>query len=195
MNRTVKIALSGFLLAFCVLFRADLERSPISHILVLLPCLAMAGGLIAGALGRRHNRLTEANANALTLVAVVTVLFWMLPRYIDLSLVDPWTGAAKFLTLPVLVGAPLAIAWRRTHPFLRGFIKANGLSMLGVLAYLYTHAPVRICNSYLVSEQISLGWAFLYLAIALAVFWTLPLFLPPAARSVRQSRELEGSAQ
>jgi hypothetical protein len=54
--------------------------------------------------------------------------------------------------------------------------------MLGILAFLYTHAPTRLCNVYLLDDQRLLGERFLYLALALAVIWALPLF--SAERSV-----------
>jgi hypothetical protein len=165
-------------LALCVMFRQPLERDPVTHVLVLLPALASAGWLLAVSLGGHRLRPSQPNAHALTLLSVFTVLFWMLPRYIDASLADPVVEAAKFVSIPLLIGAVLAISWTSTHPFLRGFLKANALSMLGVLAFLYTHAPVRICNSYLVSDQQRLGVGFLFIALALGVVWTVPLFFP-----------------
>jgi hypothetical protein len=56
--------------------------------------------------------------------------------------------------------------------------------MLGVLAFLYIHAPVRICNSYLVADQERLGFAFLMTAIGLAIAWAIPLFTPPPRESL-----------
>ena len=96
----------------------------------------------------------------------------------------------KFLSVSLLVGAPLGMAWSRLHPLLRGFVKAQSVSMLGVLGFLYTHAPVRICNSYLVSDQERLGVGFLLVAGGLAACWSLPLLTggPPRhpAMEVRQ---------
>ncbi len=84
---------------------------------------------------------------------------------------------AKFFSIPLLIGIPLAVFWEHAHPIVRGFLKANALSMLGVLAFLYIHAPIRICNNYLVSDQERLGWGFLFMAFALALIWVVPLFV------------------
>ena len=146
--------------------------------LVQLPVLAFSGALFVAGLGARHLRVTEPLANALSLVAVFAILFWMLPRYIDATLVSPVVELAKFISIPVLVGGSLAIGWAKSNPFLRGFLKANAISMLGVLAFLYIHAPVRICNSYLFADQERLGLGFLMTAAGLGLAWAIPLFFP-----------------
>ena len=175
----LRIALSLGLLGRCVLFRQSLEADPVMHVLVQLPVLAFSGALFVAGLGARHLRVTEPLANALSLVAVFAILFWMLPRYIDAALVDPVIEFAKFVSVPVFVGGSLALGWEKSHPFLRGFLKANAISMLGVLSFLYIHAPVRICNSYLFADQERLGFAFLISAVGLGFAWAIPLFTPP----------------
>lgn len=175
---TPRIILSLGLLGGCVLFRQPLEADPVMHVLVQLPLLAISGRLLVSALGGRNLRVTEPWANGLSLVAVFAILLWMLPRLIDAALVDPMVEFAKFVSIPVFVGGSLDLGWAKSSPYLRGFLKANAISMLGVLAFLYTHAPVRICNSYLVADQERLGFAFLITAFGLAVAWTIPLFVP-----------------
>ncbi len=186
--------LSVAVFSTCVAFRQVLERDPVTHMLVLLPALAFAGWLMAKALGGHRAAITKPHANALTLLSVFAILFWMLPRYIDASLVDPWTELAKFVSIPLAVGAVLAVSWKAAHPLLRGFLKANALSMLGVLAFLYTHAPVRICNSYLVLDQERLGYGFLFVALALSLAWTVPLFFPPGMRNRSQGQAFTRAA-
>ncbi|WP_282610486.1 hypothetical protein [Pelagibius sp. Alg239-R121] len=189
MTRTLFAVLSAVLFSGCVVFRGELEADPVTHMLLQLPALALAGVLLLLATDLRFVKLPAYFANAITLVAVFAVFFWMLPRYIDASLINPFVEFAKFLTLPTLVGASLALAWRQAHPFLRGFLKANAISMLGVLGFLYIHAPLRICNSYLVSDQQRLGYGFLIAAIAVSLAWTFPLFFPsPSETGASQSK-------
>ena len=177
---TARFILSLGLLAICVLFRQTLEADPVKHVLIQLPFLAVSGWLfMTGVEGWRKFRIAESAANAFLLVGVFAILFWMLPRFIDATLVNPVAEFAKFISIPVFVGGSLAIGWANSNPFLRGFLKVNAISMLGVLAFLYTHAPVRICNSYLVSDQQRLGFAFLITAIGLGIAWSIPLFAPP----------------
>lgn len=167
------------IIVLCWWLRGGLERDPVTHVLLQLPLLALAGALIAKALLEdRHWCQSPWLKGGLApiLIAIFTIAFWMLPRSIDAALTDPRMEIAKFVTVPLLVGAPLAIAWPKAHPLLRGFLKAEAVSMLAVMAFLYTHAPVRICNAYLVGDQERLGLCFLLAAILCAVLWTGPIF-------------------
>jgi hypothetical protein len=109
----------------------------------------------------------------------------MLPRSIDAAVTDAATEAAKFVMLPAL-GVALATGWARAAPLARAFLMAQAVSMCGVLAFLYTHAPVRLCNAYLIDAQEQLGLAFLLLAPALAALWIVPLVFTGAPAVVRR---------
>lgn len=156
-------------LAEAVALRGGAIESPIQHVLVQMLLLVLAGSVAAWDL-----RVRRDLALPLLFVALTVFLFWMLPRNVDWAL-TPGGEFVKYLSLPLLLGVPLRLSWPWLGPILRGFLKANALSMLGVLGFLYTHAPVRICNSYLVSAQQDLGFAFLYLAGALACLWASPV--------------------
>ena len=175
-----RLILSLGAVGICFLFHEKLESDPVTHLLVQLPVLTISGYLFVIGMGGQNLRITERLANAFSLVAVFGILFWMLPRYIDATLVSPVVELAKFISIPVLVGGSLAIGWAKSNPFLRGFLKANAISMLGVLAFLYIHAPVRICNSYLLADQERLGFAFFISAVGLGIAWAIPLFFPPS---------------
>src|SRR5690606_39809924 len=47
-------------------------------------------------------------------------LAWMIPRVLDAALEDPAVAAAKFLGVPLLLGAPLALSWPRMGFVVRG---------------------------------------------------------------------------
>lgn len=183
MSPQAPLVLAVAIVGFCWFFRGWLESDPVTHVLIQLPLLAFAGALVAHALKslmHRSHRLHEIRNQAalpLILVAIFTTAFWMLPRSIDAALVDPLMELAKFVTVPGMIGAPLWVGWRRAHPLLRGFLKAQTVSMLAVMAFLYTHAPIRICNAYLVADQERLGFGFLFAAIICAILWTVPIFL------------------
>lgn len=154
--------------------RLALEGHLVGHLLVQIPLLALAGGLLGRAL--LDGPPTAAGAGAWTpgglaglLLALFTAVFWMLPRSLDAALVEPAMAAAKFVSLPLLLGLPLALSWPRLHPVARGFVWANLLSMLGFLGWLYLAAPARLCNFYLIEEQTMLGRALLAIGAALAL--------------------------
>lgn len=168
-------------IAEAIALRGGTIESPIQHVLVQMPLLVLAGIVAVHDLKVRQDWTIP-----LLLLALTTFLFWMLPRNVDWAL-TPAGELAKYISLPLLLGLPLRLCWPQLGPILRGFLKANALSMLGVLGFLYTHAPIRICNSYLVSAQQDLGFAFLYLAAVLACIWAFPVlfgyprWLPHAA--------------
>ncbi len=166
-----------------------------THVLVQMPALALVGAMLVPRPGGPRPAAWNRGGVAALLAAAFGMAFWMLPRSIDAAVAAPAMEAAKFVTLPLLVGAPLVVGWARAHPLLRGFLKAQAISMLGILAFLYTHAPVRICNSYLAEDQFRLGVGFLWAAIALAVIWTAPLLVAPGGAASRPSRELPASSR
>ncbi|MEH6631522.1 MAG: hypothetical protein V7776_11865 [Halopseudomonas aestusnigri] len=139
---------------------------PVLHVLVQIPLLLLSGGLLASRV-----TISKDIAYVFLIIALVTLIYWMLPRSIDAALSSPWHNAGKFVSLPLLAGAPLVLSWKHLHPVLRGFLKANAISMLGIFAFLYIHAPIRICNSYLITDQQNLGYGFFYVAISLSNYW------------------------
>jgi hypothetical protein len=148
--------------------------------LVQLPLLVLAGWCLGTScmslFGRA--RKSEWNQGGIPglLIAITALLFWMLPKSLDGALEGIDLEVAKFITLPLCLGVPLALSWRRAHPLVRGFLKAQFLSMLGVLSFLYSAAPIRICNNYLVSEQETLGLLLGAIALLLAGLWGGALF-------------------
>lgn len=179
MSQTSLLAsLTAFLA--CLLFRAPLESSMATHVIVLLPALVATGWLAGHALVRLRPALLTLSWNdsgaAGLLVALFAALFWMLPRSLDWSLGSLLGELAKFVILPALVGLPLALSWPRAPLLVRSFVKANGISMALTLGWIYSVAPVRLCNSYGSGEQELLGIGFLGVAAILAIVWAGPVF-------------------
>jgi hypothetical protein len=164
---------------------ALLESRLASHLAVLLPGLGAAGWLVGSALrgpaGAMNRKWNAAGIPGL-LAAAFTVAFWMLPRALDDSLRDWAMEGAKLLTLPLLAGAPLGLSWPLLGPILRGVVKAQFVSMLGALGWLYSVAPVRLCASYLQSDQQTVGLICLVAAAVLAVNWSAPWFFASGQR-------------
>jgi hypothetical protein len=153
---------------------AWLEGSMVGHMLVQIPLLALAGGLVARwAAGGRRAELAGFNARGFPGLLITTfgVAVWMLPRMLDAALRSPLMEAAKFISVPLFVGVPLALSWPLLPPVARGFIWANLISHAAVVGWLYTVAPNRLCTRYLYDQQGVVGTALLILAMALLVGW------------------------
>ncbi|MCM2307470.1 MAG: hypothetical protein NDI91_08390 [Sulfuritalea sp.] len=181
MNRHTRIGLGAcYLFLATPVARSALEAAMSTHMLLQIPLLAAAGVLLARLLpAQRQDALLTACGGALPLVvlALFASSYWMLPRALDAALGDPLTEAAKFVSLPLLVGLPLALAWRQLTAIGRGFVWTNFISMLAVLGWLYIAAPVRVCNNYLVDEQGSTGWLMVKFALLLFAGWLATLFV------------------
>ena len=152
--------------------RHALESVMILHMLVQIPLLAVAGALTATALVPRWRATLERwNENGIsgTLMAAIVSSWWMVPRALDAALASPTMEVAKFVSLPLFVGAPLALSWSRLGPMGRGFVIANVLPMWSVVGWLYLVAPVRVCNFYLVEDQSVAGAGLLLVSVGLAV--------------------------
>ena len=171
-----------------------LESSLAGHVLVEIPLLVAIGFVLGQAFEPACRRLLELlNGGGIPGILLVTFVlaFWMIPRWLDASLQMPEAAASKYISLVVLAGAPLAWSWRRMHPIARGLVKIEFLAMCFRLGWLYLISPDRLCNSYLVDDQILLGRGFLVVGIALSITWLYPVFFGPW--SVSPPRE-EGEA-
>lgn len=188
MSPAARLALAAALVGLAAAFRAPLEARAITHVLVQMPMLALAGALIAPLVPLGRGRW-NAGGWACLIAAIGCLAIWMLPRSVDAALSDPRWEAAKFATLPLAFGLPLAAGWARAHPLLRGVAKAQSVSMAGVMAFLYTHAPDRLCNGYLIEDQRVLGWGFLALALGLAAAFVAPLVAVASDRPAVSPKE------
>lgn len=182
-DRRMVIGAYGAILAFAALAlpwsRHALERVMIGHMLVQIPLLVVIGVLMARALPPGVSaRLAKWNAGGVSgiLLALIASSWWMVPRALDSALASPAMEVAKFVTLPLLVGVPLALSWSALGGIGRGFVIANVLPMWAVVGWAYMAAPVRVCNYYLVDQQVIAGLGLLSLAVALGVAVALMSF-------------------
>ena len=160
--------------------RRILEAQMATHMLIQIPLLALSGALFASAI-RARTQSTLARYNEYGLPGMLVVSFastyWMLPRALDAALDNPAMEAVKFLSLPLLVGLPLALSWARLGTVGRGFVLANAISMIAVAGWLYRESPVRLCNYYLIDQQILLGDYLLALALLMGLVCTARAFV------------------
>lgn len=160
--------------------RDALEQVMVAHMLVQIPLLAIVGALGVTAVPQRvRARIAEWNRAGVsgTLLALIASSWWMVPRALDWALASPFMEAAKFVTLPLFVGAPLALSWTALGTMGRGFVIANVLPMWAVVGWAYIAAPVRVCNYYLVDQQVAAGVGLVIVSIALGAGIGLLSFL------------------
>ena len=153
--------------------RHGLESSMWRHMLLQFPLWMLAGALLAAMLPpRMRSGLAPWNAHGITgLVWVGVVLsVLMVPRVLDLALRDAAVEAAKCFAL-LLAGALLRLSWRPAGLVLQGFFLGMLLPMMVVVGQLYIDSPLRLCNAYLLDDQVRLGRWLIGLAAVFALAW------------------------
>jgi len=155
-----------------------LESTMTLQMLVQIPLLALAGGWFAqGTPEGLDRRLAGWNQSGISglLLASLAGMVWMLPLAMDAALDDPRVALAKFLSVPLLIGAPIALSWPRAGFVVRGVVLLELTATVFRLGWLYLISPVRLCSNYLLDDQQRLGRLLLAIGfvIVLILVWKL----------------------
>jgi hypothetical protein len=165
--------LLGAWLALLVMvpLRHLLEQHMLTHMLVQIPVLLLAG-VLTGTAAPRLARMTHWNmAGVPALFAASLVLaFWMTPIAIDHAVASAGWDAAKAVSI-VFAGAIAAAAWRVAPTVVQAFFGGNMVWMSVAAGQLYQAEGPRLCNAYLQDDQALTGIALTGLAIATAGLW------------------------
>lgn len=177
--------------------RHALDSAMTLQMLVQIPLLGLAGwGLAHGTPGWLDRALGAWNHRGITglLLASLTGMVWMLPLAMDAALDDPRVTLAKFLSVPLLIGAPLALSWPRAGFVVRGVVLLELIATMLRLGWLYLISPVRLCSNYLLDDQQRLGKILLAIgfAILLVLIWKLMWGHVDSGRSDHDHSPAEG---
>ncbi|WP_174821649.1 hypothetical protein [Duganella rivi] len=164
------IAGAACLLA-ALLLRDWLEAAMLRHMLLQLPMIVAAGWLLAPA-ARGLHRLAIFDQHGVTgLTALLLVsAYWMIPRALELSITSTQIEAAKFLSLLAL-GAILPGSLQRANWIVQLFYMGNLCWMTAIAGIQYQNMPQRLCNAYLLDDQVTTGVALVAASIAIALVW------------------------
>lgn len=170
-------------LALCLLAlpgaRLFLEANMTRHMLVQFPLLALIGCWVAGSLPRNWmRRLNLWNGYGISglFASAVMLAILMIPRVLDLALVDGRIELVKWLAL-LVCGAALRLSWQPAGLLVQGFFLGNVLPMMVVVGYLFESSPVRLCNAYLLDDQERLGQSLIWVAATIGLAWLASLVL------------------
>lgn len=140
--------------------RQALESTMTLQMLVQIPLLAAAGWLMAQAIPARLDAaIAQWDWSGISGIVLASFagMAWMLPRALDATLGDPHVVWAKFLSVPLLVGVPIALSWPRAGFVVRGVLLLELIATAFRLGWLYLISPVRLCSNYLLDDQQRLG--------------------------------------
>ena len=153
--------------------RHELEATMSAQMLAQIPLLVAAGWLLSHAMpGRVLARVDRWNHGGIAGLALVTVVstFWMLPRSLDVATSHPLMAATKHLSVPLLIGLPLAVSWPRTGFVVKGVVLVEFVATFFRLGWLYLISPIRLCNNYALNDQQRLGGYMLAIGGGLLVW-------------------------
>lgn len=176
---------SAALLLFAIVFLRPLTASMALHMLVHIPALLLAGmfawraaaardggrNAFLSSVLQRYREYDEFGIPGL-LLASFAGAYWMLPKALDQVQAVPWAGVLKFFVLFIL-GMILLDSLVRANRVIKLFFLGNFCWMAAIVGILYQDDSVRLCNFYLVSDQVVAGRGLLALSIALPVCWLL----------------------
>ena len=165
--------------------RNFLESSMARHMLVQYPLLMLCGALFAGGLSAtladraliREVPASSWNAYGMTGLfgTALGLALLMIPRVLDLALVNPWVEFIK-MTILVASGAAIYMSWRPAGWLVQGFFLGQVLPMMAMAGTLYESSPTRVCNAYLLDDQVLLGQLLIWIAAGTALAWLAALF-------------------
>lgn len=150
-----------------------LEASMTMQMLVQIPLLVLVGLQLLPALPVRiAAAISRWNHGGITGLLLVTFVgaFWMLPRSLDAAVTEPAMAMAKHLTVPFLIGLPLALSWPRAGFIVRGVFLSELIATCFRLGWLYLTSPTRLCTNYLIDDQQRLG-EYLLVAGGVLLAW------------------------
>lgn len=186
-NPQSRTVLFGFALAvIAIACRRPLESTMARHMLLQIPLLIAAGSCVA--LGLRHTgiaaragRLRAYDENGITgLFAFLLVsAYWMIPKALDSAAISLAADTGKFVSL-LLAGLLLPASLTRANIIIQLFFIGNFASMAAIAGMLYQDTPRRLCNLYLIDDQMITGTGLVILAIAVAVAWGIRQLTRPA---------------
>lgn len=181
--------LCALLLAAAAAFRFRLEHSMALHMLVQMPLLLGAGVSCAFALScalrGRHDtqlmrgvtrlaayrcwKIDEYGIVGLTFFLLLSA-YWMIPKALDNVLVSSAAESLKFAAFFV-AGLMLPGTLSRANRVTQLFFLGNFAWMMAIVGMLYQDTAVRLCNSYLLDDQVMAGRGLVLLSIAIPVIW------------------------
>jgi hypothetical protein len=171
-QRLLPVGACAAILAMIVL-RQTLEQSMALHMLLQLPVLVGAGLALAHALPESvRARVASYDEHGIAGLFAIMFLsaYWMIPRALESVLTSPLAELAKFSTC-VLAGVLLPGILARADRITQIFFLGNFASMMAITGMLYQDSSQRLCNYYLLDDQLVAGSGMVIYAIAAVLAW------------------------
>lgn len=181
----IALFLGVILATLAIAFRQLLESSMARHMLLQIPMLLAAGVCFSFSwrwqATARHletvsiaQRLRQYDENGITglFFCLLVTAYWMIPKALDSAALSMATDVWKFLSL-MLAGLVLPGSLSRANIVIQLFFLGNFAAMSAIVGMLFQDTPRRLCNLYLIDDQMLTGTGLVTLAIAIPVLWLM----------------------
>lgn len=169
--------------------RALAEATMLRHMVLVFPCLLIAGWWAAQALGER-TRAATAPYDVLGLPALIFVssalTVWMIPNAMDMAKASLGVDVAKTLSLFVAGGALRLVSWH-AGLITQLFFVGNWVTMTVYLGVLFQSLPSRLCNAYRIDDQANAGVGLVLLGAVGGGAWTIHAYMRASSPSPQAS--------
>lgn len=181
------ILVSVLLLTLALVLRSWLVHSMTLHMLIHIPML-LVGGIFLGLAAARvitrapdRSIVKKAAAQVAAcnrygvsglLCASLVGLYWMIPKALDGVLLFPAAEVSKFVSV-ILAGVCLSASWARADRVIKLFFVGGFCWMTAIAGMLYQESSTRLCNFYLLNDQVWAGRGLVILAVMIPVCWLL----------------------
>lgn len=149
------------------------------HMHTQMPLFFISGFLMAPFFQKKFPRFFEKwNGNGIPgiLLFIIIVIYWMIPRTMDEALTITSIEIFKFISLPFLAGVPLRDSWPKITVRVKNVVFILLSIIFAFMAVLYIAAPAQLCNNYLIVEQKTVGWGFVFFSGAIFFYFIQTLF-------------------
>lgn len=153
--------------------REKLESAMSTHMGLQIPLIVIAGWLLAaGCRPFFRNLLARFDHQGIASCAYLLGVsaYWMIPRALDQVLLSDAVAWGKFISL-VLAGIVLRVRWTAMPATLRLFVVSNLVWMLWAAGVIFMLAEVRLCNAYLLDDQLRAGQLCILWGIGILAVW------------------------
>ena len=160
-----------------------LESIMIFHMHMQMPLIAISGFLMAPFFMEKFPKFfAKWNERGIPGIILFTLVmtYWSIPRAMDDALTMYSVELFKCISLAFLAGVPLRASWMKLTDFWKNAVFVFFTLQYGLMGLIYLMSDSQLCNNYLQSQHITLGWGFLTVAIALLIYLIQLVIIDPS---------------
>ncbi|MBS1491052.1 MAG: hypothetical protein JSS93_11030 [Bacteroidetes bacterium] len=144
------------------------------HQILQLPAMLVLG-MGVGIIFKKINIRDTSWGIAVLIIVMATLIFWMLPRSIDLTIVYPWFNRVMHVTM-LLAGFFTIVVWRNMIFEIKIAFPGMVAAMVLATGMALRTFTILLCSSFTLEQQKETGLYLIVIGFVLFVFMLAILF-------------------